>query len=89
MIMMEPTVYFQLGISEERYSGIVSKEINSVLKTQDTIGNMLLMIQGSGKLTPDEKYYAAFMIAKEDVKRKLIGAMPAIGKGMLSKVLED
>ena len=87
--MMEPTVYFQLGISEERFRGIVSREISSILKTHESIGNMMLMVQGNTTLTPDEKYYAAFMVAKEDVNRKLIGAMPAMGKGMIKKILEE
>jgi hypothetical protein len=89
LIMMEPTVYFQLGISEERFQSVVSRKITSILKTNESIGNLMLMVQGDTTLTPDEKFYAAFAIAKEDVNRKLIRAIPAIGKGMIKKVLED
>ena len=87
--MLEPTIYFQLGISEERFKGVVTPEINSILKTNETVGNMMLMVQGNVKLTVDEKYYAAFAISKEYQMRKLMSAMPAIGKGMIKKILED
>ena len=87
--MMEPTVYFQLGISEERYATVVSREISSILKTKESIGNLMLMVQGNTRLTQDEKYYAAFAVAKEDTNRKLINAMTFIGKGMVMKILQD
>jgi hypothetical protein len=79
----------QLGISEERYKGVVTREIASILKTNETIGNMMLMVQGNTKLTVDEKYYAAFAVSKEYQMRKLLGAMPAIGKGMIKNILEE
>ena len=87
--MMEPTVYFQLGISEERFRGIVSREIASILKTNESVGNMMMMVQSNTKLTVDEKYYAAFAVSKEYQMRKLMGAMPAIGKGIITKILEE
>jgi hypothetical protein len=72
---MEPTVYFQLGISEERYSGVVSKEIIRILKTNETVGNMMLMVQSNTKLTNDEKYYAAFEVSRKYQMGKLMSAI--------------
>ena len=86
--MIEPTVYFQLGISEERYSAI-SKEISSILKTNEKIGIMLVMAKDSKTMNSDEKMYAAFMIAKSDIQSKMMKGIPAIGRGMVAKLLEE
>ena len=84
----EPTIWMQMGISEERYDTVVSKEIASMLATKDTIGNMMLMLQVNGKLTQDEKYYVAFAISKQSVVERLVKALP-MGKGFVRKLLEE
>lgn len=86
--MMEPTVWMQLGISEARYT-VTQREIDSILKTKETIGNMMLMVKDNQKLSYDEKYYAAFAISKEQTQRKLMNALPALGKGMIKKILME
>lgn len=88
MGMIEPTVSMQLGISDDRYH-IAVREIDSILKTKETIGNMMLMVQSSGKLSEEEKLYAAFLVGKEYVQRKLIEKMPPIGRGVIQKLLEE
>jgi hypothetical protein len=85
--MNEPTVWFQLGITEQRYQK-VSKEIASILKTNETIGNMMLMVKES-KLSSDEQLYAAYMVAREDMMRKLSNAMPAPFAGVVKKIMES
>lgn len=87
--MMEPTIWMQLGITETRYR-IVTASIESIVKTNETIGNMMLMIQGSAKMNENEKLYAAFIVAKHDINRKLMSALPAFAKGTISKaIMED
>jgi hypothetical protein len=85
--MMEPTIYMQLGISNERYI-VISKEIESILKTNETTGNMILMVQSSAKMSVDEKYYAVYMIAKQDIQRKLAGSLPPFAKGIIGNLME-
>lgn len=86
--MIEPTVWMQLGISEERYQ-IILKEIQSIVKTNETIGNMVLMIQSSTKLSDNEKLYAAFMISKHDIQRKLAGKLPDWAHWILRGLTDD
>ena len=88
-MMSEPTVWMQLGVSEERFATVTSKEIESILRTKETIGNMILMVQSSTKLTENERLYAAFHIAKYDIARKLAGKLPSFAKGILLGVTED
>jgi hypothetical protein len=85
--MMEPSVWMQLGISDDRYS-VISKEIASIIKTKETIGNMMLMIQSS-KMNHDEQLYAAFMVAKTDIQNKLVDKMPPMGRSVIKKMLEE
>jgi hypothetical protein len=85
--MKEPTIWLQLGISDERYR-VISTEISSILKTGETSGNMMLMLKSNTKMSIDEKYYAAYMIAREDMMRKLTNAMPAGFAGVVKKVME-
>ena len=86
--MIEPTVWMQLGITEERYK-IVLAGIEGITKTKESIGNMMLMIQGSKKMTDDEKLYAAFMISKFDIQRKLSGRLPPFAQGILGGLADD
>jgi hypothetical protein len=74
--MMEPKVYFQMGISDDRYI-IIMKEVSSILKTKEPIGTMLLMLE-SGKLRHDEQLYAAFEISKAGIEEKLASKLPAL-----------
>lgn len=85
--MMDPTIWLQLGVSEQRYPKLC-KEIESILKTHESVGNMMLMVRDS-KLNSDEQLYAAYMIAKEDVMRKLGDAMPEPFKGVVKKIVEN
>jgi hypothetical protein len=78
----------QLGISDDRHK-IASMEISSILKTKETIGNMMLMVQTSGKLSEEEKLYAAFLVGKEYIQRKLIEKMPPMGRSVIQKLLEE
>ena len=84
--MQEPSIWLQLGVSEQRYPKLC-KEINSILKTRESVGNMMLMVRDS-KLSPDEQLYAAYMIAKGDMMRKLSDAMPDPFKGVVKKIME-
>jgi hypothetical protein len=86
--MIEPSVYMQLGISDDRYK-IISKEIKSILKTNEKPGVMMEMVKGNQLLSHDEKLYAAYMIAKSDISNKLYNAMPEFGRGIVAKILED
>ena len=86
--MNEPTIWLQLGITQERYP-VIEKEIKSILMTKETIGNMMLMIQQSTKMNSNEQLYAAFMVSKEDIVRRLMNAMPAIGKPLVKIIMEE
>lgn len=86
--MMEPTIWMQLGITEERYN-VVVKEVESVIKTKETIGNMMLMVQSSAKMNESEKFYAAFLLSKEETMRRLMNALPSPFRGAIKKVMED
>ena len=86
--MTEPEIWFQMGISDERHA-IAAREIASILKTKEPIGTMMLMVQDSTVLMNNEKQYAAFMIAKEDIKRRLAKAMPNFAAGLLKPLMED
>ncbi len=87
--MNEPTIWMQMGISEERYRTVVFTEIQSLLSTKETIGNMMLMIQSNTKLTNDEKYYAAFMVSKQAIIRKVVLKIPAPFRVMVENMFED
>lgn len=88
--MIEPSIWLQLGISDDRYNSVIVKEIASILATNETIGNMMLMVQGNTKLSYDEKFYLAFAVAKEDVKRRLIKTMPGrIFGSVITKIMEE
>ena len=86
--MIEPTIWMQLGISDDRYY-VLLQEVTGILRTKETIGKMMLMVQANTKLSVDERYYAVFLIAREDIKRRLMKSVPAIGKGMIGKILEE
>jgi hypothetical protein len=86
--MMEPTVWMQLGITEERHR-VVLAGIQSIVKTKETIGNMMLMVQGSTKLSENEKLYAAFMVSKYDIQRKLAAKLPPFAHGILGGLTDD
>lgn len=86
--MIEPTVYFQLGISDDRYQ-IISKEISTIIKTGERPGVMLEMVKNSRTMNNDEKLYAAFMVAKSDINSKLMNAMPEFGKRIVKTILEE
>jgi hypothetical protein len=85
--MIEPSIWMQLGISDDRYA-IISKEISSILKTGEKTGIMMEMVKDSRTMSNDEKLYAAFMVAKSDIERKLFNSMPAFGKGLVKNILE-
>jgi hypothetical protein len=87
--MKETDIWAQMGISPERYNGVVSSEISSIMKTNETVATMMAMVKGNGKMNNDEKYYAAFMVAKDHITRKLLGAMPAMGRGMMKRIMEE
>lgn len=84
--MTEPTIWMQLGISDDRYN-VISKEIASILKTKETTGNMMLMVKASEKMSDDEKYYAVYMIAKEDIFKKLMDAMPPFARPVIQSIM--
>ena len=84
---VEPTVYFQLGISDDRYH-VISKEIQSIIKTNEPVGVQMEMAQQS-RMSEAEKMYAAFMIAKADIQNKLIRKMPPMGKGIVKCIMEE
>ena len=86
--MNEPTIWMQLGITEERYR-IVTAGIESIVRTNETIGNMMLMVQGSTKMNENEKLYAAFMVAKHDINRKLFSALPVFAKDTIKKIVME
>ena len=87
--MIEPTIYMQLGLTDDRYHAVMV-EINSILKTKETTGNMMLMVTGSRKLlNENEKMYAVYMIAKEDIVRKLMATIPPVLAAPLKKILEE
>jgi hypothetical protein len=85
--MIDPPVWFQLGISDDRYQTI-SKEISSILKTKEKVGVMMEMVRDSKTMSHDEQLYAAFMVAKSDIELKLFKAMPNFGKGIVQKIME-
>ena len=85
--MIEPTVYMQLGISDDRYH-VISKEIQSIIKTNEPVGVQMEMAQQS-RMSEAEKMYAAFMIAKADIQNRLIMKMPPRGKGIIKCILEE
>ena len=86
--MMEPTIWMQLGIAENRYN-IVNGVIQSIVKTKETTGNMMLMVQSSTKLSENEKLYAAFMVSKHDIQRKLAAKLPPFAQGILGGLTDD
>jgi len=85
--MIEPTVWMQLGISDDRYN-IISKEISSIIKTREKVGIMMEMVKDSKTMNNDEKLYAAFIVAKSDIESKLFKSMPDFGKGIVKTILE-
>jgi len=85
--MDEPTIWLQLGLTETGYT-TVTKEVQSILKTKEKIGTMMLMVKDS-TMTTDEKQYASFLVAKEDISRRLIDRLPAMVRPMFEKVLKD
>ena len=87
--MNEPTIWMQLGISDERFNTVTLREIESVLRTKETIGNMMLLVQDSQKLQENEKLYAAFVIAKHDIMRRLHNKMPPVMQKVLATLLEE
>jgi len=84
----EPTVWFQLGISDERYN-VISKEISSIIKTGEKPGVQMEMIKNVQWMSHDEQLYAAFMIAKADIGNKLLNKLPEPFKGTMRKILEE
>jgi hypothetical protein len=85
--MIEPTIWLQLGLTESQ-AGHVTKEIQSILKTKEKIGTMMLMVKDS-TMTTDEKQYASFLIAKEDITRRLVSAVPAMVRPLIEKVMKE
>lgn len=85
--MMEPTIWMQLGITDSRYK-VVNGVIQSIVKTNETTGNMMMMVQGA-TLAENEKLYAAFMVSKHDIQRKLAAKLPPFAQGILGGLNDD
>jgi len=85
--MMEPTIWMQLGLTEAQAESI-TKEVSSILKTKEKIGTMMMMIKDC-KMTTDETQYATFLLAKEDIGRRLLAGLPAGIRPLFEKVLRD
>lgn len=73
--MIEPTVWMQLGISDDRYIA-VEQEIRKIISSGKRIGDMSCMIRDCKNFTDDEKLYAMFMVSKYDIVRKLAEVAP-------------
>lgn len=86
--MIEPTVWMQLGISDDRYI-IISREIASIVKTKEKVGILMEMVKDNQIMTSDEKLYAAFIISKYYIERKLFASMPFFGREILEELLEE
>jgi hypothetical protein len=77
----------QLGITDSRYK-VVNGVIQSIVKTNETTGNMMMMVQGA-TLAENEKLYAAFMVSKHDIQRKLAAKLPPFAQGILGGLNDD
>lgn len=88
MKMKQPPIWQQMKIPEHRMP-VISAEVNSVIRTKEPIGIMLTMIRDTQKIDENEKLYAAFLIAKESLMQDMMNAMPAIGKPLVRKALEE
>jgi hypothetical protein len=85
--MIEPTIWMQLGISDDRYI-IISREITTITNTKEKVGILMEMVKDSTTMTSDEKLYAAFIISKYYIERKLFSSMPFFGREILEELLE-
>lgn len=86
--MIEPTVWMQLGISDDRYR-IIDQEIQKIVKTRKRIGDMALLVRDCPRFTDDEKLYAMFVISKHDIIRKLMDVAPFATQVLKDLVKED